>query len=136
MTEDTRQTLIRIRKQKADLIRAMRREGFNRRLIVRVSTTQYGEPQRPGKECLVGYYPLRPIIDSEDKQVGLSCGRGDAESWSQVMLLNGDWDDQEIAFEFNLGYYYHGPGRRFENDPIIGRNGHSTIIYRSGGLDI
>lgn len=86
-------------------------------------------------ETLSDYWPCRQV-EYDGKVVGLFSCRGDNECWSTRWLLDGDWDDEEIAYAFNIGSWYSGPGMSFGNEPIITRNGHSTLIYQSGGLDI
>ena len=71
-----------------------------------------------------------------DKIVGVLGISGTCESWQQVYLLDGLWDNDELYETFNLGYFYGGPGRTFYNHPSIERNGFSTLVHITGGLDI
>ena len=132
---EERSARIRVRKQKAELLKILRNSGKPNSLAVKVANNVIGKLERVEPISLSIYMPYKPIV-IDGKLVGLFANKGDCEYWRATWLLDGNWDDEEIAYTFNIGSYYRGPGLGFANEPFIERNGHSTLINQTGGLDI
>lgn len=118
------------RREKAALIREMRAENIKRSNIKRIAGHVHGEPPR---EVLADYWPiyrcsLGGIYACTSDKYG--------ESWVRRWLLPGDVDDETISRELGIGEYYRGPGQSFGSYPDVERNGRSTLITQSCGLDI
>lgn len=118
------------RELKAAFMRELRNAGIGRKMVKNLATRQFGEPD---KETLGDYWPIQRIHDG-----GLSASSFDenGESWCHKWLLPGVWDDDEIAYVFNISGYYGGPGRSFGDNPIVERSEYSTLVTQTGGLDI
>lgn len=136
MKQETCDRLKKKRSEKAARIRQLRRDFItinldDRNKTIRIIAEQeFGEIARPTPPCLGDY------LNVEVFEHGLRAFHGDYESWARVWLLDGDWDDERIMHELGVIDHYGGPGRRFSGAPFVQRNGHSTLVYQRGGLDI
>lgn len=92
-------------------------------------------PPRPSIG-LSDYFPGDLYSDKHGTIWEASRSDDHGESWSLAILLDGEWDDEDIAYTFGVREYYSGPGRQFSGRPVVQRNGHSTLVRQMGGLDV
>jgi len=133
MTPETALRLARQRSAKAADLRLMRGMGTrlpNATIRQLVGLTHAEVIARPEGQTLGDTWPVKRMGDV------LFTSHGDAEYWTNVYLLAGDWSDEDICEKLRIYSGSGGPGRPFSHMPHVERNGHSTIVRQSGGLDI
>ena len=99
---------------------------------------ELGEMQfgRPTKETLGEHWPVRLHTDRDNRCLYACTYDDDGTAWRKAWLLDGEWDDEDIMYVFNICEYYRGPGLGFAHSPHVERSKHSTLVIQFGGLDV